>query len=77
MRDSGVAPRRPEMRETQESFRSDNKGVKLYNQTVNSLKKDQDHMTKSLRNTSCDFTQTKREEGKPDDYGKTSLKIPL
>jgi len=70
MRDSQVAQRRPAgEKDTQESFHSENKGLKLYYQTVGSLKRDQGDLnqTKTLRNTSCDFNQ-RSEEGKPDDY---------
>jgi len=65
MRDSQLAQRTVSDKGLQESFHD--KGLKLYNQTVSSLKRDQGEVNHHLRAASADVTQ-KVEADKPDDY---------
>jgi len=57
MKDSQIVRRTAGAKDTQESFTAENKGLKLYYQTVTSLKKDQADLTQSQRATSCGFNQ--------------------
>jgi len=66
MKDSQCARRPAGPKDTQESFAAENKGLKLYNQTIASIKKDQADLTLSQTATS-DFNQRSGDD-KCDDY---------